>query len=118
MRGNVCGRTTWRDCWLQDENAPWTFEVLLDEQRGGRWVYRRDPNVSCRLDDVGARRNGIPFLRPEIVLLYKSKRPTATDELDFATVAPRLTESASSRLRAALRTSAPGHPWLERLAER
>jgi hypothetical protein len=99
-----------------DEDAPWTFEVLLNEHRDDRWVYRRDPAISRRLDHLGGRRDGIPFLRPEVVLLYKSKRPTATDEIDFATVAPRLAESARAWLREALSTSAPHHPWLERLA--
>jgi hypothetical protein len=101
-----------------EPDAPWTFEVLLDEHRGARWVYRRDPAVSRPLDELGAHRDGVPFLRPEVVLLYKSKGPTATDEADFAAVAPHLAASARSWLSDALRTCAPRHAWLERLAGR
>jgi Aminoglycoside-2''-adenylyltransferase len=97
--------------------APWTFEVLLDEHRGDCWVYRRDPAISRALVDLGGRRNGIPYLRPEVVLLYKSKNPTSTDEIDFDAVEPRLTGSARSWLRDALTTCAPEHPWLARLAD-
>jgi hypothetical protein len=99
-------------------NAPWTFEVLLNEHRGDRWVYRRDPAVSRELVDLGGDRRGIPYLRPEVVLLYKSKDPTVTDEADFGAAEPRLAGSARAWLRAALRTCAPHHPWLERLAGR
>jgi hypothetical protein len=96
-----------------DANAPWTFEVLLNEHTATRWIYRRNPAVSCKLDDLGGHRKGIPYLRPEVVLLYKSKDPTATDEIDFNAVEPRLTGTSRSWLREALRTCAPQHPWLE-----
>jgi hypothetical protein len=102
----------------REQDGPWTFEVLLNEHRGDRWVYRRDPAVSRLLDDLGAHRDGIPFLAPEVVLLYKSKSPTATDEGDFDAVAPHLAEPARSWLRDALRTCAPRHAWLERLSGR
>jgi hypothetical protein len=99
-------------------SAPCTFEVLLNEHRGDRWVYRRDPAISRELDDLGGHRKGIPYLRPEVVLLYKSKNPTRTDEIDFDAVEPLLTGSARSWLREALATCAPQHPSLERLADR
>lgn len=101
-----------------DRDAPWTFEVLLNEHRDDFWVYRRDPAISCPLSDLGGRRHGIPFLRPEVVLLYKSKDPTPKDEKDFDAVLPRLSEAGTSWLREALETSTPGHPWLDRLTER
>lgn len=98
-----------------DAAAPWTFEVLLDEHRGDYWVYRRNPEVARPLEDLGGRRRGIPFLRPEIVLLHKSKEPTPRDEGDFDVALPRLGEAARSWLCRALSASAPRHPWLERL---
>jgi hypothetical protein len=101
-----------------DPNAPWTFEVLLDEHGVNRWVYRRNPAISCALVEVGGLRRGIPFLRPEVVLLYKSKDPTPKDENDFDAVRPHLSEHGRSWLRRALELTAPGHRWLERLTER
>jgi aminoglycoside-2''-adenylyltransferase len=101
-----------------DPSAPWTFEVLLNEHRGDRWVYRRDPAISLPLSELGGRREGIPLLRPEVVLLYKSKHPTLTDERDFDAVEPHLTTPARSWLREALSRSAPRHAWLQRLVAR
>jgi hypothetical protein len=100
-----------------DGNAPWTFEVLLNEHDGDRWVYRRNPAVSRALEDVTGRSEGIPYLAPEIVLLYKSKDPTPKDEDDFHAVRPRLSASARAWLRQALETAAPRHPWLAALIE-
>jgi hypothetical protein len=99
-------------------DAPWTFEVLLNEHRGDQWLYRRNPKISRELADLGAYRNGIPYLRPEVALLYKSKDPTETDEHDFAVVEPCLSRSARTWLRQALGTCAPRHSWLDRLADR
>ena len=99
-------------------STPWTFEVLLNEHRGDRWVYRRDATIFRELADLGEHRNGVPYLRPEVVLLYKSKSPTETDEADFDAVEPHLNCSARSWLRAALATCTPEHPWLVRLARR
>lgn len=99
-------------------HGPWTFEVLLNEHRADHWVYRRDAAVSCALEELGGERGGIPFLRPEVVLLFKSKDPTPTDEKDFEAVRPHLSESGASWLRRALTLTAPRHRWLERLTGR
>jgi hypothetical protein len=79
------------------------FEVLLNEHRGDRWVYRRDPSITCPLGALGGVWDGIPFLRPEVVLLYKSKDPSPKDEADFDVVLPRLDAAARSWLDDALR---------------
>jgi hypothetical protein len=100
------------------DDAPWTFEVLLSEHRADRWVYRRDAAVSCPLEELGGRRDGVPFLRPEVVLLFKSKDPTPKDEEDFEAVRRRLPQSGASWLRHALATTAPRHRWLDRLSDR
>jgi hypothetical protein len=47
-----------------DPSSPWTFEILLNEHREDRWVYRRDPAISRELDRLGGLRRGIPYLRP------------------------------------------------------
>jgi hypothetical protein len=99
----------------RDTDAPWTFEVLLDEHDADRWVYRREPAIARPLAELGATRDGIPFLRPEVVLLYKSKEPTPKDDRDIDAVRPRLPERGRSWLASALAVTAPGHRWLERL---
>ncbi len=93
------------------------LEFLLNEREGTDWVYRRDPAV--RLPLARAIREvpgGIRVLAPEIVLLYKSKAPRATDEHDFRAARPLLDAEGRAWLRAALLRATPTHPWAADLA--
>jgi hypothetical protein len=104
--------------WARRSTEPtgsWTCEFLLNEERDGEWVYRRNEAVRRPLEEIGDAKNGIPFLRPEIVLLYKSREPSPKDDTDFAAVRPRLSREATLWLRAALRTCHDRHPWIEEL---
>jgi hypothetical protein len=103
--------------WVRrSQDAPWLCEFLLNESEDGRWVYRRDPAVTYPLDRVGTRRGGeLPFLAPEIVLLYKAKAPTAADEADFALARPLLEPAGRDWLRSAIAQAHPGHRWLQTL---
>lgn len=89
------------------------LEFLLNEHDAavGDWVYRRDQRVRRPLDRAFRRARGIPYLAPEIVLLYKSKSPRARDEADFAAALPAMDSEARRWLRTALELVAPGHPW-------
>jgi len=96
-------------------DAPWELDLLLMETREGEWVYRRDPAIALPLERAGLVRGGIPFLAPELPLLYKSKAPRAHDEDDFAAVLPLLDDVRREWLRGAIASQDPGHPWLPRL---
>ncbi len=90
------------------EGASWTCEFLLNEADGETWVYRRDARVTRPLAVIGGVRDGIPFLRPEIVLLYKSTdRSTAADR-DRAVGRTLLEAEAAAWLAAATATAHPG----------
>ena len=98
------------------DQPPITLEFLLNERTGGRWVFRRNPEVSCPLDRVILRSGaGLPVLCPAVVLLYKAKTPRTVDELDFTMVRGSLDGEQLTWLRSALRTCHPRHPWLARL---
>ena len=99
-----------------DPGSPWQLELLLMEVAAGRWHYRRDPQITLELERVGLVRNGIPYLVPEIPLLYKSKEPRERDEADLAAVLDELPEERRAWLAEALRIQDPAHPWLSRLA--
>ena len=95
---------------------PWRFELLLTESDGDAWVFRREPAVRRPLAEIlRCTGEGVPYLRPELQLLYKAKAVRPKDELDFAAVAPLLDTESRRWLRAALARAHPGHPWLERL---
>jgi hypothetical protein len=97
--------------------TPWRLELLMDEVSDGQWVYRRNPAVRLPLDQLGrTTATGLPYLRPEVVLLYKAKRPRGSDEQDAAVAIPRLTRPERAWLAAAIAKDTPEHPWLALLA--
>ena len=92
------------------------LEVLLNEYCDGHWLFRRDSRITRPVGLLtGRTAGGVPFLRPEIVLLYKSKQPGANDQADFHRAAPLLPAHSRRWLRGALRQHLPGHPWLAAL---
>lgn len=96
--------------------SPAELELLLNEVLGDRWVFRRDARITRSLPRVEMRTDsGIPFLAPEIALLYKAKRPGAKDEADFNAARLHLEPEPREWLRCALETCQPDHPWIRRL---
>lgn len=104
--------------WCRPRGASrWVFELLLDDSAGDTWVFRRRREIRRPLAEaIRFDRSRIPYLAPEIGLLYKARRPRAADELDFRNVAPRLDDGARAWLHGALARVEPDHPWLEALA--
>jgi len=103
--------------WVLDKfEQAWKLDIFLDPGDESLWIYRRSSEiVRKRSDAVGISSDGIPFLAPEIVLLYKAKRCAAKDELDFANCLPLLTSEAKHWLQSALEKLHPGHVWADRL---
>jgi hypothetical protein len=103
--------------WCRPTSAdPWTIELMLDEADGDAWVYRREPRIRRPMSTVVRRSpDGLPYLAPEIQLLYKSKARRERDDADFAQICPLLDEGARTWLRDALELTAPGHDWIAAL---
>jgi hypothetical protein len=59
--------------------------------------------------------DSLPYLAPEIQLLYKSKAPRPRDEVDFAEIGPLLNSGARSWLHGAITRVNPDHHWLRLL---
>jgi hypothetical protein len=90
-------------------------ELLLNERRDDVWLFRRDTAVELPMGRVVRRPQNVPALAPEIVLLYKSKNPRATDDDDFAAALPSLDDVARGWLKSALTRTAGYHQWLQKL---
>jgi len=104
------------DAWCRrDRNAPWAFQLVIDEFDGSDWVFRRDARVRRPLASLTFRRGGVPFLVPEVQLLFKAKAVRTKDQADFEACLAMLETPARAWLAEALRLTHPGHPWLERL---
>jgi len=92
------------------------LEILVNESSGDEWRFRRNPNITRSISMLGTRsQNGIPFLNPEIILLYKAKNPNPQDEADFKNVRKILGQEPRGWLKQAVKVCYPGHQWLETL---
>ena len=95
------------------ESEP-AFQVFLAESSDGEWIFRRNPNVRMPISKMGFHPLwGLPYLAPEIVLLFKAKHLEARDRADFDHAIPALTADARRWLRDALEKTHPGHEWLK-----
>jgi hypothetical protein len=110
-------RQPYHQFWVRREpGAAWTFEVLLEVHDSDRaWRYRRDARVTLPLDQFGRRTaDGIPYVAPEIALLYKAKgHDIAKNAEDFVAAHRSLDAGARRWLAEALEIAHPEHPWLE-----
>ncbi|WP_101846654.1 nucleotidyltransferase domain-containing protein [Halobacillus sp. Marseille-P3879] len=92
------------------------LEILLNLKSRDIFKFRREPEITFPLSRMNLRsEHGIPYLNPEIVLLYKAKDTQEKDEEDFQAVFPFLNEQQKEWLKQALIIHQPKHPWLERL---
>jgi hypothetical protein len=101
---------------LADSGYGFRIEFLLSEFDGGLWRSRRNPEVRMPVETMGRTTvDGIRYITPEIVLLYKAKHLRDWDEADFATALPEMTLAQRHWLFHALEAQHPGHPWTTRL---
>jgi GrpB-like predicted nucleotidyltransferase (UPF0157 family) len=96
------------------------IDCLFTTIAGGVWYYRRQPDVVRLLARATLRTSsGVPYLAPELALLFKSKNTgrheRSQDQADFERACPRLEPERRAWLRWALMATNPGLPWLERL---
>jgi hypothetical protein len=116
-RGETITDPEHHEIWARETpDGPWRVELLFEESEGPRWSYRRNPRIGLNVADLGRRdARGIQLLRPEVVLLYKSKSPRPVDETDLLYALPRLDVAQRAWLAGALYTVDPTHRWLHRL---
>lgn len=109
------GRSLWAEhhennVWARPTpESAWTIDLTIGSGTGDRWIYRRDPSFSLLWDEAVLRSpDGVPYLAPELQLLFKSKNPRRRDDHDAGKVIPMLDPMARSRLEDRLPA---GHPW-------
>jgi hypothetical protein len=99
--------------WAWDPAAGrWRFDVFREPHENHVWISRRDPRLRRPYANlIRHDRNRIPYLSPEVVLLFKAKHRRPKDEDDYAALAPVLTVAERAWLDDALDMVHPGHPW-------
>lgn len=96
-------------------DRPWAVEFLLADRTGGDWVHPDHPEVTLPLTDLGlATSEGIPYLRPEVVLLWMAADAGGHED-DLAAALPALGVGPRCWLAGALDLAHPGHPWITRV---
>ena len=103
--------------WVRDgESGVYHLDVFRDPHDGDEWLCRRDPTIRMPYDQVIRFTDGaIPYMSPEIVLLFKAKVTRDKDQRDFEAVLPLLDKRQTVWLRANLELLHPEHPWLAKL---
>ena len=113
-RGEVPSVQT-HQTWASDASG-WRMDVFREPGNAQTWVYRREAGLEApRSQMTGCTPDGIPFVAPQVALLFKAKARRDKDEADFARAAPRLDVKARCWLADALARFHPGHPWISAL---
>jgi hypothetical protein len=98
--------------WIRrDADSPWICDLLLTPSQDGRWLFKREPQVSLPLSEIGREIDGVPYLRGAVVLLHKAKAPRDKDQADFAGMLSQLADDERAWLDGALAVAHPDHPW-------
>jgi hypothetical protein len=96
-------------------NEPWSLDVTINEGDDRRWVYRRNPSVRVPWAVAVLRTpDGVPYLAPELQLLFKSKGHRPKDDLDAAEA---ITELSDRRREWLARHLDDTDPWQELLRD-
>jgi hypothetical protein len=100
--------------WLRDvATGEYHLDVFREPHDGENWICRRDPTIVLPYVDVYEwTDDGIPFVIPEVVLLFKARDVRPKDQADFEQVIEVLSGERRSRLATWLRSLDSRHRWL------
>jgi hypothetical protein len=109
---------TTHQTWGLDRAAnSWRIDVFREPRDGDDWIARRDESIRLAYDElIEHTADGIPYERPEVVLLFKAKHARPKDEADLAAVLPQLNAERRRLLAEWIERVHPGHFWLPDLA--
>jgi hypothetical protein len=100
--------------WLRDPaSGGYLVDVFREPHDGNLWICRRDESIRRPYAEIIHRtRDGIPYLAPELVLLFKAKRDSPKDRADFEGATPLIGQAKRAALGEMLSRVHPGHSWL------
>jgi hypothetical protein len=100
--------------WLRDPaTGNYLVDVFREPHDGDTWSCRRDETIRRPYGEIIQHtHDGIPYLAPELVLLFKAKAVRRKDQADFDVTVPHLTAAQRAALAELLARVHPDHPWL------
>jgi aminoglycoside-2''-adenylyltransferase len=105
--------------WLRDPaGGDYLVDVFREPHEGRQtWICRHNETIRLPYEEIICHTaDGIPYLTPELVLLFKAKRPRPKDQADFEGVLPELSPAQRARLAELIGRVYPEHRWLDALA--
>jgi hypothetical protein len=105
---------TYHQIWVREPaTGLWRLDVFHEPSARDTWICRRDERIRLSYDEViESTADGIPYGRPEIVLLFKAKHARPKDDADLSAVLPHLDAERRRWLSDALKLVHPGHRWI------
>ncbi len=106
--------------WGLDRAAGvWRIDIFREPSDGDTWLSRRDESIQLPYDQLVERTAaGIPYVRPEIALLFKAKHARPKDDADLAAALAVLESRRREYLAELIERVHPGHRWLESIRAR
>jgi hypothetical protein len=103
--------------WGADfKSQVWRVDMMIERGTKDRWFYKRNNAISQPRDQaIYQNDQGILFLAPANVLLFKAKYTRDKDVEDFDRVLPHLRAHEKALLRRWIVSEHTSHPWLAQL---
>jgi len=106
----------WQRWGADFKSQVWRVDMMFERGTKDRWVYKRNNAISQPRDQsMYLNDQGIPFLAPANVLLFKAKHTRDKDVQDFDRVLPHLRPHEKAVLRRRIVSEHSVHPWLAQL---
>jgi hypothetical protein len=96
----------------------WCVDVMRIPDDRHHWIFSSDRSIYRPFAEaIAETAEGVPYLRPELVLLYKGLQMRPKDQADFEATVHLLCNQARGWLHDALvQIRGGGHPWLSALS--
>ncbi len=105
--------------WGRDSRGAFVVDLFRDVHDGDTWICKRETSIRRPYAELVRRTDdGIPYMAPEVVLLFKAKHAREKDVADLERCLPLLTDGEVAWLADGIARIHPGHDWLARLADR
>jgi hypothetical protein len=103
--------------WLRDPaTGDYLLDVFREPHQGDTWICRHDETIRLPYRDIVHHTgDAVPYLAPELVLLFKAKHARPKDQVDFDETVPHMTPDQRATLAGLLARVHPGHRWLAHL---
>lgn len=103
------------DIWVKEKGQSiWSFQIMINDSKNNQFIYKRDPSILFDIEKFTWKaKDEIPFLAPELQLLYKAKDRREKDDLDFQQCMSLMAEDKRKWLIEKItKCFSSEHPWV------